>query len=594
MDNICCDPGSLPQHEVLASMLERMQALERNQNMLLQTIERNQIKLEASLGPFHFDSGESLRNGGSCAFRDMPSANNRAPFKSKLDVDQVQPPLHSDDQDHEGEADDVKSDIVFGNAPSSDDKHEVRVGKNLSYSGNIAHGDSLAAKELDFILSMANRPAVPTSEKLSIMHMPTKHDLERVIDIVAAIAITANALTIGVMMDAPDGDDWTGVKCMFAVLFWMEVLIKIYFFGWRHQYRGTGACSNIFDACLILIDTVDILVSFFKGAIPGGNSILLLRTVRLLRLARLFRIFKAPIFVDLLQMVRGLMAGMTTLLWSVVFFVCFVYVVALIFRASFGPSPTDSTVDKDSMEFYFRNVPRAMLTTFRCSFGDCSTQTGTPIFEFSADRASGAVLGLALSATIFVSSVGLFNIISAVFLERIMAYQSDAEKNKLRERLADNNVWHDNITKFLALMLHFHDQVRINSQGQIVDPRDSFALSPDVFEATVSASLTGLDAEALKAREFSKEVIDRALENSPEAKQILVDLDIEAQDCLSLADTLDKDKSGHIDVLELIQGIRQLRGPLRRSDIVAVDLMIRSLQVKIDELWLHLKRRRIR
>merc|ERR1712032_1639779 len=113
-------------------------------------------------------------------------------------------------------------------------------------------------------------------------------------------------------------------------------------------------------------------------------------------------------------MVHGLMAGMTTLLWSVVFFICFIYVVALIFRACFGPSPRKSETTNDTMAFYFQNVPRAMLTTFRCSFGDCSTTSGTPIFEFQEGELS-TVLSLSLSCLVFISTVGLFNIISAVF-----------------------------------------------------------------------------------------------------------------------------------------------------------------------------------
>eukprot|EP00419_Tripos_fusus_P007462 CAMPEP_0172684300 /NCGR_PEP_ID=MMETSP1074-20121228/19464_1 /TAXON_ID=2916 /ORGANISM="Ceratium fusus, Strain PA161109" /LENGTH=47 /DNA_ID= /DNA_START= /DNA_END= /DNA_ORIENTATION= len=43
--------------------------------------------------------------------------------------------------------------------------------------------------------------------------------------------------------------------------------------GYREHYCGEGAFGNMFDAFLILVDTVDILV----GSIPGGQSILILR-----------------------------------------------------------------------------------------------------------------------------------------------------------------------------------------------------------------------------------------------------------------------------------------------------------------------------
>merc|ERR1712032_1263377 len=125
------------------------------------------------------------------------------------------------------------------------------------------------------------------------------------------------------------------------------------------------------------------------------------------------------------------------------FFVCFIYVVALTFRAGFGPPPTETEEDTSSRAYYFANVPRAMLTTFRCSFGDCSTQGGTPIFEFATSEGgpSGTLLGVALNCFIFTCSIGLFNIISAVFLERVMNYQQTLELHEQHERLSDKKLW---------------------------------------------------------------------------------------------------------------------------------------------------------
>ena len=39
----------------------------------------------------------------------------------------------------------------------------------------------------------------------------------------------------------------------------------------------------------------------------------------------------------------------------------------------------------ENVSDYFEDVPRAFLTIFRCSFGDCSTASGTPIFEHMSD-----------------------------------------------------------------------------------------------------------------------------------------------------------------------------------------------------------------
>merc|ERR1712061_118271 len=70
----------------------------------------------------------------------------------------------------------------------------------------------------------------------------------------------------------------------------------------------------------------------------------------------------------------------------------------------------------------------------------------------------------------------------------------------------------------------------------------------------------------------------------PEAIQALNDLDIESHDHKYLADILDPDNNGSIRIVEFIDGLKRLRGEPRRSDIVAVDLMIRSLHQKITDI----------
>merc|ERR1712113_413924 len=63
-----------------------------------------------------------------------------------------------------------------------------------------------------------------------------------------------------------------------------------------------------------------------------------------------------------------------------------------------------------------------------------------------------------------------------------------------------------------------------------------------------------------------------------EFQEILRDLDIADEDQLDLFDTLDVDGNGTIDLEEPITGIAKLRGGARRSDIVGVSLLMRSVQ----------------
>merc|ERR1712012_901528 len=71
------------------------------------------------------------------------------------------------------------------------------------------------------------------------------------------------------------------------------------------------------------------------------------------------------------------------------------------------------------------------------------------------------------------------------------------------------------------------------------------------------------------------------LRSFKEFQGLLIDLDVSDEDQLDLFETLDVDGSGTIDLEELIVGICKLRGDARRSDIVGVSLITRSLQMSM-------------
>merc|ERR1712187_290106 len=83
--------------------------------------------------------------------------------------------------------------------------------------------------------------------------------------------------------------------------------------------------------------------------------------------------------------------------------------------------------------------------------------------------------------------------------------------------------------------------------------------------------------------EMNRSVVDE-LVKIPECKKALDDLDIEHQDHRRLAEILDYDHSGTIDVFEFVNGLLRLRGQPRRSDIVSIDLMVRSLQTLAQQI----------
>jgi len=397
-----------------------------------------------------------------------------------------------------------------------------------------------------------------------------KHVFEMTFESFIGLVIILNAIFIGVSMDVddPQATPMFVIEWIFAILFWTELMVKLYVHGWKDTYCGRDACSNIFDCTLILADTVQLLIMVFweeqgKKLSNTGLSASLFRVVRLFRLARILRLLQSSVFKDLLTMIHGMMGGMAALGWAVVLFIIFVYVVALLFRESLGPNP--HRVSDERIERYFQSVPRAMFTIFRCSFGDCSTNGGTPIFEHVTD-VHGFFWSLVYSCFVFVVVIGLFNVISAIFVENTLSSASEISSKKRREKLEDPERWAVNVCELLQALL-----------------KDSHPELPD---------LNGLeegDCDELlydiQQAEFSKEVLHRIVRSDPKAKEALNKLDIDPCDHAFLPDILDPQNDGFITVLELLDGVKRLRGEPRRSDIITVDLMVRSLQQRIDDIW---------
>jgi len=225
--------------------------------------------------------------------------------------------------------------------------------------------------------------------------------------------------------------------------------------------------------------------------------------------------------------------------------------------------------DDTTAEWYFRSVPRSMYSIFRCSFGDCGTADGTPMAEIFLARSGGIWLSLLYSGFSFMVMIGLFNVISAIFVESTMSTANSMLAAKARERLEDPERWARNFMKLLSLVL-----------SRMCPP------DQELLEAVNSGTLTDSVLMKLKDAKFSRAMFDDLLETNEHAQQALVELDIPKAEHKFLSDILDSDNSEWIHLDEMLDGLQRLRGCFRRETI-AVDMMVRSIQKKIDaiERW---------
>jgi hypothetical protein len=106
---------------------------------------------------------------------------------------------------------------------------------------------------------------------------------------------------------------------------------------------------------------------------------------------------------------------------------------AIICRATVGD---DHYSDDEVVHKYFNSLARSMFTVFRCSFGDCNTADGISSVEAIVEN-RGWGFSLAYSIFIFSVTVGLFNIISAIFVDSTANHAANVILVSQRARLDD-------------------------------------------------------------------------------------------------------------------------------------------------------------
>lgn len=276
---------------------------------------------------------------------------------------------------------------------------------------------------------------------------------------------------------------------------------------------------------------------------------LCIRVLKLGRVARILRIARLHIFKDLTKMVSGAVGGMRTLFWSIVLIIVPLYMLAVIL--------TESLADKAALGHgaeAFSTLPMSLFTLFRCLVvAECSTSNGRPLFSLVTE-AYGWQYGFLYCLSIVLMMFGLFNVITAIYVDNTLTAAKYVEQKQKRMRLLDNQAVGEKLVELLEFIR-------------------KYAVERD-------ESLTKMEAYEI---EITPEVYDE-MRQLDEFQSILHALDIADEDQVDIFETLDVDGSGTVDLGELIVGIAKMRGDARRSDVVGIILIVRSIQTQLNKL----------
>jgi len=197
-----------------------------------------------------------------------------------------------------------------------------------------------------------------------------------------------------------------------------------------------------------------------------------------------------------------------------------------------------------------------MFTVFRCIFGDCTTYDGRPLFDeviHDSKAPFGEMWGLGYTMFVFFVVVGLFNIVSAVFLERTMVVAKELEIKHLKARLNDKELFSKHAGIFIWRILN--------------SPEAGYAVGTSLAD----------DVDRIVDWPLERSLIQKIANDDEVASAALDALDIDPEDQKHISQIADYNQAGSVSVVQLLNVLQRLRGIPRRSDIISVELVCQGI-----------------
>mmetsp|Transcript_87882 Transcript_87882/g.256891 ORF Transcript_87882/g.256891 Transcript_87882/m.256891 type:complete len:676 (+) Transcript_87882:83-2110(+) len=399
---------------------------------------------------------------------------------------------------------------------------------------------------------------------------------------IPAVVIFLNMVLTGLSIDNPAQEEaWEAAETVFAIWYLLEFVLKLRMLGCRGYFWGPEFMWNWFDIGCLLVSFIDptvkvlILTVWQDGDRPDLNPLMMIKMFRLARLARLVRILRFKIFYELKIMILGVFSGLRVLTWAIVLLVILTYTVGIVLTNLLGDDEAE-----------FASVTSSMFTLFRCWTEGCAAYDGTPLSERIRKRHGPFFMVFHVLVTMFVT-VGVFNLIMAIFIDNVMTSQNIRRHHELGERTGEVEM------RFKRMLLSFikdGDGVALKEAPKRtlleIASREVSTLSGWHQKKTGRAwrRVNG-DWDGLVQRNttVTQEVFNSWLKDE-DFQNLLNDAEIETSNKFELFEVLDVDMSGELSMDELKTGLMKLRGPVTKADIVAVRLKVRNLTRILESL----------
>eukprot|EP00930_Biecheleria_cincta_P035094 TRINITY_DN24170_c0_g1_i1.p1 TRINITY_DN24170_c0_g1~~TRINITY_DN24170_c0_g1_i1.p1 ORF type:complete len:809 (-),score=151.84 TRINITY_DN24170_c0_g1_i1:500-2779(-) len=419
------------------------------------------------------------------------------------------------------------------------------------------------------------------AEKTRQQQKSMKSHMTVMLDIASVFVICIHSLVIGISVDvAPDDIFWQITEVIFFVYYLGEAVLKVKLFGFRTYWRGPDWMWNAFDVSCILLSCVDMAFTYKRSS--GSDDaemghLMLVKMFRMARMTRIIRVMRFKMFKELKLIILGLFSGLRALVWAIVLLMVFIYILAILLVSFVGEK-----------EVEFASVDAAMFTLFRCFTDGCASYTGTPLSERLRMRYGWLFFTMYILIMMMVT-VGIFNLIMAVFIDNVTKSQQQRKQKELGESLeAVEAELKLQVARFILNPRMGDDDDKTLIQRLSDHARRQLASLTDEDGTRTHAAKLGSADAAFDVLTSEKVTISRDVFHSwlldKDFVHVLEDADVDISNKFELFDILDVDMGGELSAEELINGLLKLRGDVSKGDIVAIMLKSIHMTRQIEEM----------
>merc|ERR1712039_751013 len=177
------------------------------------------------------------------------------------------------------------------------------------------------------------------------------------------------------------------------------------------------------------------------------------------------------------------------------------------------------------------------------------------------------------------------NLIMAIFIDNVTCKNVQRKQAELGESSA--RIRNKIIDTIGRLVKHQLENDRKGVKQRVTETVRQSAYAQRLTQK--NASDDAMESKMLTELEEDELVITRDVFNTwlkdPDFEAMLEEADIETSTKFELFDVLDVDMGGELEIDELIGGLMSLRGPISKSDMMAVRLQVKHVTKLMEDVW---------